>query len=126
MLMGLPEFMPPDVLNQKCPSQRILKLVTGKWNVLILYALRSGTLRYAELERRVGGISQKVLTQTLRDLERHGLIARRLYPVIPPRTDYQLTDLGRSLEDLVYRLSHWAETHMFEVQAAKEQYDARG
>ena len=118
--------IPPDVLNGMCPSQRVLELVTSKWSVLVLYALRLHTLGYAQLERKVGGISQKMLTQTLRDLERHGLISRTLYPVVPPRTEYQLTELGHSLEDVVYQIGHWAETHMLEVLAAKEQYDARG
>ncbi|WP_264775466.1 winged helix-turn-helix transcriptional regulator [Deinococcus aetherius] len=114
-----------DVLSRHCPSQGVLEMVTGKWSVLVLYALRAGTLRYSELEQAVDGISQKMLTQTLRDLERNGLVARTAYPVVPPRTEYRLTDLGASLEGIVTDLGRWAQNNMGAVLVARQDYDGR-
>jgi len=98
-------------------------MVASKWIVLILYALRHGKLRYSELQHTVEGISQKMLTQTLRDLERNGLVKRTVYPVVPPHTEYELTELGRSLEGVVYQLGGWAHEHMQAVLASRHMYD---
>ena len=113
----------PDVLNLHCPSNRVLKMIAGKWQMLVLYALRKEKRRYSDLQRSVGGISQKMLTQTLRDLERNGLVKRTVYPVVPPHTEYELTALGESLEEVVYALSRWAQDNMAAVLGAREVYD---
>jgi len=87
----------PNVLDHACPSQQALALIADKWTALVIYALSSGTLRFSELQRTVGGISQKMLTQVLRGLERDGLVLRVVFPEVPPRTEYTLTPLGRTL-----------------------------
>lgn len=115
-----------NVLSKYCPSHQVLDLITGKWSVLVLYALRGGKLRYSELEHTVEGISQKMLTQTLRELERNGLVKRTVYPVVPPHTEYELTPLGTSLEGIVYELGGWAQQHMDVVLEARGAYDTQG
>jgi DNA-binding HxlR family transcriptional regulator len=107
-----------------CPSRRVLALIADKWTMLILPALQDGPRRNAELMRAVGGVSQKMLTQTLRELERNGLIERRDYGEIPPRVDYRLTALGRSLTEPIWALDRWAERHFSEVEAARVAFDA--
>jgi DNA-binding HxlR family transcriptional regulator len=93
--------------------------------VLIVGTLAGGAQRYTEIAQRIEGISPKMLTQTLRGLERDGLVTRTVYAVVPPRVDYALTPLGESLLDLVRALSNWAETHMDDVEKARLEYDAR-
>ncbi len=100
-------------------------MVAGKWQVLILYALRGGKRRYSELQHTVEGISQKMLTQTLRELERNGLVKRTSYPVVPPHTEYELTELGAGLEYIVYRLGGWAQDNIRAVLEARQAYDAQ-
>lgn len=120
------EALPPlNVLSKYCPSNSVLDMVSGKWNVLVLYALRSGIFRYSELEHIIEGISQKMLTQTLRELERNGLVVRTVYPVVPPHTEYALTALGISLETIISELGGWAQDHLAEVQTARMIYDSR-
>lgn len=114
-----------NVLSKSCPSNSVLEMVAGKWQVLILYALRGGKRRYSELQHTVEGISQKMLTQTLRELERNGLVKRTSYPVVPPHTEYELTELGTSLEDIIYRLGGWAQQNIRAVLEAREAYDAQ-
>jgi DNA-binding HxlR family transcriptional regulator len=114
----------PGVMNEACPSRRVLALIADKWTMLILPALQDGPRRNAELMRAVGGVSQKMLTQTLRELERNGFIERRDYGEIPPRVDYRLTALGRSLADPIWALDRWAEKHFSEVEAARAAFDA--
>lgn len=114
-----------NVLSKNCPSNSVLEMVAGKWQVLILYALRGGKRRYSELQHTVEGISQKMLTQTLRELERNGLVKRTSYPVVPPHTEYELTELGASLEDIIYRLGGWAQENIGAVLEARQAYDAR-
>ena len=108
----------PNVFDPDCGSREVLDLVADKWSALILYALLTRAHRHAELMRAVGGISQKMLTQTLRALETHGLIHREAFPVIPPHVEYSLTDLGRSLSPLLRELCRWAEEHLRDIQAA--------
>ncbi len=115
-----------NVLSKNCPSNSVLEMVAGKWQVLLLYALRGGKKRYSELQHQVEGISQKMLTQTLRELERNGLVKRTSYPVVPPHTEYELTELGASLEDIIYRLGGWAQEHIQAVFEARHAYDTRG
>ena len=113
-----------DVMSEICPSRRVLALIADKWTMLILPALQDGPRRNAELMRAVGGVSQKMLTQTLRDLERNGLIERHDYGEVPPRVDYRLTGLGRSLTEPIWALDRWAERHFNEVEAARVAFDA--
>ena len=110
--------------DKDCPSRQILDRIGDTWSVLIVVMLADGAHRYTELARRIQGVSPKMLTQTLRGLERDGLITRTVHPVVPPRVDYALTDLGRSLYGLVEGLEKWAETHIEDVQAARATYDA--
>jgi DNA-binding HxlR family transcriptional regulator len=118
------EFPGPDIMREVCPSRRVLALIADKWTMLILPALHDGPRRNAELMRAVGGVSQKMLTQTLRELERNGFIERRDYGEIPPRVDYRLTSLGRSLADPIWALDRWAEKHFGQVEAARAAFDA--
>lgn len=113
-----------DVYNVDCPSQNILALIGGKWSMLILCALRAGPRRTHALKRRLSGVSAKMLTQTLRELERHGIVARRDYGEIPPRVEYSLTPLGRSLAALVSGIEDWVTTHYTKMTGFVRRYDA--
>jgi DNA-binding HxlR family transcriptional regulator len=108
-----------------CPSRRLLDRVADKWVTLIVCALDEQPLRYSELAGRIAGVSQKMLTQTLRALERDGLVSRTVTPSVPVRVDYALTPLGRSLVEPIAHLKAWAEAHMPEVDAARAAFDAR-
>jgi len=114
----------PDVFSSRCPTRQVLDRIADKWTVLVIRRLGEGTMRFAELRRAVEGISQKVLTNTLRGLERDGLVTRRIYASVPPRVEYTLTPLGRSLGDLVEGICCWAEAHIEQVQDARAVYDA--
>src|SRR5262252_6783530 len=96
-----------NVYNRECPSQGILALIGSKWSMLILCTLRAGPCRSHQIKRRLVGVSSKMLTQTLRELERHGLVARQDFGEVPPRVEYRLTELGRSLAALVVRIEDW-------------------
>ena len=113
-----------NVMDELCPSRRVLERIADKWTMLILPALRDGPRRNNELMRMVGGISQKMLTQTLRELARNGFVERRDYGEIPPKVDYRLTPLGCSLAVPLRVLDCWVETHMPEVEAARAAFDA--
>jgi DNA-binding HxlR family transcriptional regulator len=106
--MSKPAF---DVYDAACPSRRALALVANKWSLLLLPALREQPLRNGELLRRIGGISQKVLTQTLRELQRNGLVERCPLDTVPPQVEYRLTPLGRSLSEVLLAVDRWVETH---------------
>ncbi|MEE2032674.1 winged helix-turn-helix transcriptional regulator [Rhodococcus chondri] len=118
-----------DAFLAGCPSRRLLDRISDKWVALILAALGgNGTprsMRYSELSRRLAGVSQKMLTQTLRSLERDGLVTRTVTPTVPVTVTYELTDLGLSLHELMRSVKRWAEAHMDEVLANREAYDAR-
>ncbi len=109
----------PSVFDPRCGSQRVLELIANRWTALVIYALAGGTLRYSELKRRIGGISQKMLTQTVRRLEDEGLVERRAYPVIPPKVEYSLTPLGQTLIEPLRAVCRWAETHLSELKPAR-------
>ena len=115
----------PMVNDRSCPSRLILDHLADKWAVLIVVRLAFGTLRFAELRRAVDGISQKMLTVTLRDLERDGLVTRKLYASVPPKVEYSLTPLGSSLVEKVNELCAWAEANIAEVLKARERFDRR-
>jgi DNA-binding HxlR family transcriptional regulator len=114
----------PSVLEPQCPSRLVLDRIADKWTALVIQILASGTMRYAELQRAIGGISQKMLTQTLRSLERDGLVRRTVHPVIPPKVEYSLTRLGRTLIEPLHALCRWSEKHLAELQANRAQAKA--
>jgi DNA-binding HxlR family transcriptional regulator len=117
------ETTPPwNVFDSHCPTRQVLDLIADKWTVLIIRRLADGTLRFAQLRRSVDGISQKVLTNILRSLERDGIVTRRIYASVPPKVEYSLTTLGRSLCNLVEGICGWAEANIEQVQAAREVY----
>ena len=103
----------------------VLARVGDKWSVLIIMLLGDGPKRFNEIKRMVGGISQRMLTLKLRGLQRHGLVTRTVFPTIPPRVDYELTDLGRSLWKPVEALGSWAREHLTEIETAKRGFDER-
>jgi DNA-binding HxlR family transcriptional regulator len=113
--------LPADVYSAKCPTRQVLDHIAGKWTVLIVDALQQqGTMRYTELSRRISGISQKMLTQTLRSLESDGFLTRTVHPTIPPQVEYELTDLGLSLAEPIAALRLWTERHINEIERARE------
>jgi DNA-binding HxlR family transcriptional regulator len=118
---GHPAF---DVLKATCPSRTSLVRIANKWTAMIVIALSAGRMRFGDLRATVEGISGKVLTDTLRDLERDGLVTRHAFAEIPPRVEYELTELGRTLHTPLAALSRWAEEHIEEVLTARETYDA--
>jgi DNA-binding HxlR family transcriptional regulator len=107
-----------------CPERAVLEHVTSTWGVLVLIELSTGTLRFSELRRRIGGVSEKMLTQTLRVLERDGFVARLAHPVIPPRVDYSLTPLGADAAVHVRALADWTAGRVADVTEAQSAYDA--
>ncbi|WP_327681176.1 winged helix-turn-helix transcriptional regulator [Kitasatospora sp. NBC_00458] len=111
--------LPADVYSAKCPTRQVLDHISGKWTVLVVDALLDGTLRYTELSRRIEGVSQKMLTQTLRGLEADGFVTRTVHPTVPPRVEYDLTELGRSLAEPITALRRWTETHINEIERAR-------
>ena len=117
-----------DVYNQaECPSRLILDRIADKWTTLVIGILAQAEhRRFNQLRRMVGGISQKMLTQTLRDLERDGLVRRTIYAEIPPRVEYALTGLGQTLCGPLTSLTQWAHDHIDEVRRAQAEFDSRG
>ena len=113
-----------NVYNRDCPSQGILALIGSKWSMLILCSLRAGPRRTHELKRRLAGVSSKMLTQTLRELERHGIVHREDFGEVPPRVEYRLTTLGRSLATLVAGIEDWVTTHYSRMTSEVRRYDA--
>src|SRR5437763_290154 len=109
-----------SVLKPQCPSRVVLDRIADKWTALIIQVLANGTQRYGQLRRSIGGISQKMLTQTLRSLERDGLVLRKVHPVVPPKVEYSLTRLGRTLIDPLRILCRWSEKHLPELQANRQ------
>jgi DNA-binding HxlR family transcriptional regulator len=119
---------PPELEHTpaNCHAREILARVGDKWSVYVIHVLGdAGTLRFNELRSRVNGISQRMLTVTLRGMERDGLVTRKVYPEVPPRVEYALTKLGATLRQLVRGLVHWSGAHLAEVDAARAAYDAR-
>jgi DNA-binding HxlR family transcriptional regulator len=116
---------PGDIYDRSCPARLIIDHLADKWAVLIVSRLANGTLRFAELRRAVDGISQKMLTSTLRDLERDGLVTRKLYASVPPKVEYSLTSLGGSLVNKLEELCAWAQANVDQVLKAREEFDQR-
>lgn len=106
----------PDIFTLDCPTQQVLDLIGNKWSVIVIYCLAYQSRRYKELERKIEGISQKVLTQTLRKLEQNGLVNRKVYPVVPPQVEYSLTPLGETLVEPLSLLAEWSEKNMTKIK----------
>ncbi len=107
-----------DVFEESCAGHQVFEYIANKWTILIIYSLTQGTKRYSDLQRQICGISPKMLIQTLRNLERCGLIVRDIYPVVPPKVEYSLTPLGQTLVEPLASLGEWAYRHLNEVKAA--------
>lgn len=112
-----------NVYDANCPTRLVLNRIADKWTVLVMSSLEQGTKRFSTLQRELGGISQKMLTQTLRGLERDGLVHRTIYPTVPPKVEYTLTPLGRTLVGLVDAVRVWSEQHIEAVMQAQTHYD---
>lgn len=106
-----------------CPTRHVLDRIGDRWTVLVVGALWDGSVRFSELRRRIQGISQKMLTQTLRGLERDGIVRRTVYPEVPVRVEYELTEAGRSLREPLRALQEWSITHLGDVSASQRAYD---
>ncbi|MFE9398240.1 winged helix-turn-helix transcriptional regulator [Streptomyces flavidovirens] len=111
--------------REDCEVRQILDRVADKWSLLVIALLDSHVLRFTELRRKIDGISQRMLTVTLRQLERDGLVKRTVHPVVPPRVEYELTPLGATLHTTIRSLVTWTEKHQNEIAAARADYDAR-
>lgn len=117
---------PAHSLALECPRvSALLSRIGDKWTVLVVMLLRDGPRRFSQLKREIGGISQRMLTLTLRALERDGLVARTVYPTTPPRVDYALTPLGHELREPVEALGRWALAHLDVIDRARREFDAR-
>ncbi|MEU7424303.1 helix-turn-helix domain-containing protein [Streptomyces sp. NPDC040750] len=112
-----------DAFLRDCPTNQLLGRLSDKWVGLVVAALAAGPMRYSGLGRKIAGVSPKMLTQTLRALERDGIVTRTVTPSVPVRVDYALTPLGAGLAGLLSAVKQWAETHMDEVREARERYD---
>ncbi len=104
------------LLNKNCPLRQVIEIIGDKWTLPVLYVLTQNTKRYSELQREIPGISKKMLTQTLRKLESDKIIKRTVYPVVPPKTEYNLTVFGNKLIEPLWALASWAEAHQSELQ----------
>lgn len=112
-------------VRQGCEVRQILDRVADKWSLLVIALLERRSLRFSELRRQIDGVSQRMLTVTLRQLERDGLVKRTVHPVVPPRVDYELTPLGATLHETIRNLVIWTEEHQNEIAAARAEYDRR-
>jgi DNA-binding HxlR family transcriptional regulator len=122
----VPALPPRPDLHEDCRAvASILARVGDKWSVLVIMMLADGPKRFNEIKRMIEGISQRMLTLTLRGLERDGLVTRTVFPTIPPRVDYELTDLGRGLQTPVMALGQWAMTHKNEIEGARKRFDRK-
>ncbi|MBV9567413.1 MAG: helix-turn-helix transcriptional regulator [Hyphomicrobiales bacterium] len=117
---------PGNVFDPACPARAVLEVLAEKWALLLVHMLASGPARTAQLRRQIGGISDKMLIQTLRRLERNGFVARRSFPEVPPRVEYSLTTLGASLSEPITTLDRWVERHLQDIDLAQRQFDQRG
>lgn len=112
-----------DVFAKRCPSRPVLEHLTGRWGTLAILGLRSGPTRFNELRRRVDGVSEKMLSQTLQALERDGFVTRTVLSAIPPRVEYALTPLGEQVTARLAEVVHYLEASMDEIRAAQQRYD---
>ena len=111
------------ICDPGCPTRTVLDRIGDKWSVLVLQALANGRLRFTEIKNAVGGVTPKVLTATLRAMERDGLLVREIYAEVPPRVEYELTELGASLDAPLRSLTAWAEANVEEILSARSRHD---
>ena len=116
--------LPPNVYSATCATRQVLDRIADKWTALVIGTLEDGPMRFSQIQKRIDGISQKMLTQTLRSLERDGLIKREAFAEVPPRVVYTLTPLGETLCAPIAAIRVWAETHISEVSEAQNAYDS--
>jgi DNA-binding HxlR family transcriptional regulator len=119
----LSRLPPGDVFDAACPSRSVIQMLGDKWTILVVQSLVSAPKRFGELRRDIGGITQKMLTQSLRSLERDGLVTRSVYATTPPSVEYALTPLGVGLTGVTDQMCLWAQAHMVEVVLARRGYD---
>ncbi|GAB4259448.1 MAG: helix-turn-helix domain-containing protein [Pararhodobacter sp.] len=119
---ALDQMAHADVLTPDCPSRAVLQHLTSRWGVLVMAVLATGTFRFAQLRRRIGGVSERMLAQTLKQLEADGLVLRTDHGEVPPHVDYTLTPLGNEAARHLVALVGWVETHMAEIGAAQQAY----
>ncbi|GAA2577343.1 helix-turn-helix domain-containing protein [Actinomadura fulvescens] len=112
-----------DAFDPDCPTRLILDRIGDKWSVLVVLSLREGPRRFTRLRDTIGGVTPKVLTQTLRAMEHDGLLTRRVFPEVPPRVEYELTPLGLSLQRPIQAIADWAEENVHEVMAARSTHE---
>ncbi len=110
-----------ELLNADCPSREVLKRVTSRWGVLVLIALSNETLRFSALRRKIGGVSEKMLAQTLQNLEEDGFVERIAYPVVPPHVEYKLTQLGKEIQVQIEGLTVWLEDNLHRIMEQRQQ-----
>jgi DNA-binding HxlR family transcriptional regulator len=125
MARPAPSAAPAPEIPSACQARDILARVGDKWSLYVISVLGEHTRRFTQIKRGVGGISQRMLTVTLRGLERDGIVSRTVYPVVPPRVEYALTPMGRTLLDTVGFLIRWADDHVDQIEKARTAYDAR-
>ncbi|WOG27665.1 helix-turn-helix domain-containing protein [Endozoicomonas sp. 8E] len=111
--------------SEDCPIRKVIAQIGDKWSLLILFALVDGPDRFNSLKSRIVGISQRMLTQTLRDLEREGYVLRTVYPEVPARVEYELTEMGRDIVKPLYQLVAWASKHHDDIKQVREAYDEK-
>jgi DNA-binding HxlR family transcriptional regulator len=117
---------PPHPLHQDCQKVRqVLARASEKWSMLVVMLLRDGPRRFNDIKRNTGGISQQMLTRTLRGLERDGMVTRTIFPTSPPQVEYRLTELGHSMSEPVLAFGRWVREHLAEVDAARDRFDQR-
>lgn len=114
-----------DVYKASCPTRQVLDCIADKWAALVVGLLYRGTRRFGEMRKAIEGVSQKMLTQTLRSLERDGIVSRRVYATVPPKVEYSLTPLGHSLAGIVEQLRVWSESNIETVLASQQVFDTR-
>ncbi|GAA1677461.1 hypothetical protein GCM10009765_28450 [Fodinicola feengrottensis] len=124
--LSLPDIPDQPVpMTTNCKAREVVGRIGSKWAIYVISSLDEHTMRFGDLKKTIDGISQRMLTVTLRSLERDGLIRRTVYPVVPPRVEYALTPLGRTLLEVVSTMVHWTDEHMAEIGAAQSAYDSR-
>ncbi|MGB3237106.1 MAG: helix-turn-helix domain-containing protein [Geitlerinemataceae cyanobacterium] len=116
-------FPEPETFTIDCPTQQVLDIVGNKWSVIVIYCLAYSPKRYSQLQHKIEGISQKMLTQTLRNLERNGIVDRDVFPEVPPRVEYSLTPLGETLVEPLMSLADWTDAYFEEVRSARDRFD---
>ncbi|MBM1814308.1 winged helix-turn-helix transcriptional regulator [Pseudosulfitobacter pseudonitzschiae] len=114
---------PTNPMHADCPGREVFKLITGRWTLLILWSLKSGTLRFFQIRDQVEGVSERVLSSALKDLCRHGLISRHVEPSVPPKVSYSLTPCGAGLLDVMGQITGWIASELDTIEAAKRRYD---